>query len=82
MGRVFLFHNEYCRTYELIQTVLRELKEMDLPGKPIIAQAHTLWGAALLMEGRATTQNLSSLSEKQITHTGTRIGWLEVVIGR
>ncbi len=59
---VFLVGGEFHRVYELVQMALRELEQLVQPDPLIVAQAHGLWGTALLMEERAPEEAKSHLS--------------------
>ncbi len=63
MGRAFLFRAEYRQTDELVQRALRELESLSHPDPRLIAQAHTLWGTALSLEGRALTEAQTHLRQ-------------------
>jgi len=53
MARLFFFRSEYRQASELAQASLRELENLERPDPRIIAQAHTIWGTALAIEGSA-----------------------------
>ena len=63
MGRVLLFRAEYRQTYELAQLALRELEKLAHPNPRIVAQAHTLWGTAVSLEGRTPDEAQTHLTQ-------------------